>query len=111
VHLFKTSEKKVSCGAPWGRAPLLVKNINNALCLGAPLVFLKKKTFVTNGAPWVWCAISVYHTIGAPTHGAPLLYSSGAPSVWCAIIGHIIYSPFASSGESYLISWPNPCAR
>src|SRR4051812_1381954 len=41
--------------------------------------------------------MSVYHSNGAPAHGAPLLYSSGAPHVWCAISVHIIYNPFPSS--------------
>ena len=58
---------------------------------------IKIKKFVTSGAPCVWCAIRVFHTNGAPAHGAPLLYSSGAPHVWCAISGHFIYSPFPSS--------------
>ena len=37
------------------------------------------------------------HTNGAPTHGAPLVYSNGAPHVWCAISVNSIYSPFPSS--------------
>ena len=80
-------------------APLLVRTSNCALCPGAPLVCLEKK-IVTSGAPCVWCAISVFHTNGAPAHGAPLLYSSGAPHVWGAISGHFIYSPFPSSVPS-----------
>ena len=54
-------------------APLLVTTSNGALCLDAPLVCLEK--IVTSGAPCAWCAISVFHTNGAPAHGAPLLYS------------------------------------
>ena len=58
---------------------------------------MKKKHFVTSGAPCAWCAISVFHTNGAPTDGAPLVYSNGAPHVWCAISVNSIYSPFPSS--------------
>ena len=28
---------------------------------------------VSNGAPWVWCAITSLTSNGAPPHGAPLL--------------------------------------
>ena len=63
-------------------APLLVQLVMAHHSHGAPLVVLKKLKKITNGAP---------------THGAPLVYSSGAPHVWCAISVHIIYSPFPSS--------------
>src|SRR3954471_9303394 len=44
------------------------------------------------------CAITILGSNGAPTHGAPLLFSNGAPHVQCAINSHISYSPFSSSG-------------
>ena len=71
------------------------EKVNNKSIMEYSLEKLKKN--VTTGALWVSCAISVYHTNGAPAHGAPLLYSSGAPHVWCAISVHIIDSPFPSS--------------
>ena len=40
------------------------------------------------------------HTNGAPTHGAPLVFSNGAPHVQCAISVHIGYSCFCSSATA-----------
>ena len=55
-------------------APLLVKTSNGALRPGGLLVFLeKRKKIVSSGAPWLWCAINVIDTNGAPAHGAPLV--------------------------------------
>ena len=85
-------------------APLLVRTSNGALCPGAPLVCLEKN--VTSGAPCVWCVIIVFHTNGAPAHGAPLLYSSGAPHDRCAISVHSIYSPFPSSDGWVIMGTP-----
>ena len=58
---------------------------------------MKKNKIHTSGAPYFWCAISVFHTNGASPIGAPLVYSSGALLPWCAISVNPIYSPFPSS--------------
>src|SRR4051812_28505615 len=59
---------EVTNGAPWHGAPLLVQLVMAHHTHGAPLVVLKKKIkkFFTNGAPWMWCAIT------SSTNGAPL---------------------------------------
>ena len=53
--------------------------------------------FDTNGAPWARCAISSFNSNGVSEGGAPLVYTNGAPTLWCAISVNPIYSPFSSS--------------
>ena len=59
-------------------APLLVQLVMVHHSHGAPLVVLKKiqkkvLIFFTNGAPWMWCAITSLTSNDALSPGAPLL--------------------------------------
>ena len=75
---------------------------NGALSPIAPLLVLKKlKKFVTNGAPWMWCAISIL-TLMAHQHMVRHYYilmahhMSGAPLVSISSIALflVVTSPF-----------------